>query len=167
MRKDTQALVDLTQDASVMKYYGMPSFSSKNEAIAEINWFTNLFLRGEGIRWVITFQGQREYIGDIGYFKYEPIHLRAEIGFKIAQKYWRQGLMSETLGPILQYGFTEMQLNRIEAMVELENVACIGLLEKVGFIKEGVLREYEHGAHGYVDLIMMALLRKDWSVITK
>jgi [ribosomal protein S5]-alanine N-acetyltransferase len=65
------------------------------------------------------------------------------------------------LGQVLEYGFTVMQLNRIEAVVDPANAACLGLLRKVGFIEEGLLREYEHETKGYVDLVMLSLLKKD------
>ncbi len=69
--------------------------------------------------------------------------------------------MTEALEQVLKYGFTVMQLNRIEAVVDPENTTCLCLLKKAGFIEEGTLREYEHEAKGYVDVVMLSLLKND------
>lgn len=161
LRRDAPVLLKVTQDETVMQYYGMSAFRRKAEALGEINWANQLFVRAEGIRWVITEQGGDQYIGDIGFHNYVAAHARAEIGFKLARAYWQQGLMMEALAPVLDYGFTVMQFNRIEAVVDPKNAACLGLLRKAGFTAEGLLREYEHEAQGYVDLLMLALLKKD------
>ena len=163
-QRDAGALLKVTQDEAVMKYYGMPAFRSLAEALSEIDWFNKLFVRAEGIRWVMTEQGAGQYIGDIGFHNYVPAHARAEIGFKLAAAHWRQGIMAEALRPVLEYGFTVMQLNRIEAIVDPENVACLSLLRRAGFLEEGLLREYELEAKGYVDLVMLSLLKRDRTV---
>ena len=164
LQKDANILLKVTQDEAVMKYYGMPAFKSKAQAMGEINWFTKIFVHAEGIRWVITAQGVGQYIGDIGFHNYVSAHSRAEIGFKLAQAYWHQGIMAEALEQVLEYGFAVMRLNRIEALVDPENAACLSLLRKAGFAEEGLLREYEHEAKGYVDLVMLSLLKRDRKV---
>ena len=71
--------------------------------------------------------------------------------------------MTEALSAILKFGFDELELNRIEAVVLPENTASIQMLEKLGFRKEGLLEEYEKwGNKGFVDLCMCAILRKDF-----
>ncbi len=161
LQKDAIALLEVTQDETVMKYYGMAPFRSKAEALAEISWFNKIFTQAEGIRWVITEKGVGNYIGDIGFHNYAKAHSRSEIGFKLTKIFWNKGIMTETLEQVLEYGFLVMQLNRIEAVADPENAACLCLLKKAGFVEEGTLREYEHEAKGYVDLVMLSLLKKD------
>ncbi len=161
LQRDARALLKVSQDEAVMKYYGMPAFRSLAEALGEIEWFNKLLVRAAGIRWVITEQGAGPYIGDIGFHNHVRAHARAEIGFKLAQAHWRQGIMAEALRPVLEYGFSAMQLNRIEAIVDPENIPCLGLLRKAGFSEEGLLRQYEREAKGYVDLVMLSLLKRD------
>ena len=72
--------------------------------------------------------------------------------------------MTEALSAIIDFGFGEIELNRLEAVVMPENTASIKMLEKLGFRKEGLLEEYEKwGSKGFVDLCMFAMLRKVWS----
>ena len=72
--------------------------------------------------------------------------------------------MTEALSAVINFGFDEMELNRIEAVVMPENASSIKMLDKLGFRKEGLLEEYEKwGNKGFVDLCMFAMLRKVWS----
>jgi [ribosomal protein S5]-alanine N-acetyltransferase len=164
LQKDAGPLLEVSRNDAVMQYYGMSSFKSKVEALAEIAWFNRIFACAQGIRWVITEQGGGQYIGDIGFSNHVSAHSRAEIGFKLAHSHWRKGIMAEALEPVLEYGFTEMQLNRTEAVVDPGNTACLSLLKRAGFVQEGLLREYEHEAKGYVDLVMLSLLKRDRQV---
>jgi len=161
LKKDAAALLEVTQDEDVMRYYGMDAYKSKAEAVEEINWFKGIFTRGEGIRWIITERGKERYIGDIGFHDHQTVHSRAEIGFKLARAYWNRGLMSEALVAVLEYGFTQMRLNRVQAVVDPQNAACLSVLRKAGFVKEGLLRDYEHESGGFVDLVMLSLLKRD------
>ena len=71
--------------------------------------------------------------------------------------------MTESLSAMIGFGFVELELNRIEAVIMPDNTASINLLEKLGFRKEGLLAEYEKwGSKGFVDLYMFAILRRDW-----
>jgi len=163
-QRDIDALLDMSQDDEVMKYYGMSPFKSKAEAVAEMNWFNKIFAQGEGIRWIITEQSEGKFIGDIGFHNFEPAHSRAEIGFKLARAYWQRGFMTEALEKVLEYGFAVMQLNRIQAVVDPKNAACLGTLKKVNFREEGLLRDYEHEPGGFVDLVMLSLLKREYRI---
>jgi len=167
LNRDANALMEATWDEAVMQYYGMVAFGSKAEALEEIDWFNQIFTRAEGIRWVITEKGEDIYIGDIGFHNYVKTHSRAEIGFKLTRGSWHNGIMSEALAPVLNYGFMAMQLNRIEAVVDPENAACLCMLKRAGFATEGILREYESEAKGYVDLVMLSLFKKERQALFK
>lgn len=69
--------------------------------------------------------------------------------------------MSEALKRVLDFGFGTMQLNRIEALVFAQNIPSHRLLKKLGFKREGVLREYEFVKERFVDLTMYSLLRRE------
>jgi len=160
--QDAPALLEITHDEEVMRYYGMEPFETLDDVLEEIAWGRDLFREGQGIRWAIALRTSDAYIGDLGLHNYSEQHARAEAGYKLARPYWRQGLMSEALGAVVDYGFDRMALNRIEALVDPRNTASWAMLEKLGFRREGVLRDYEHERSGYVDLAMYSLLRREW-----
>jgi ribosomal-protein-alanine N-acetyltransferase len=71
--------------------------------------------------------------------------------------------MTEALRSIIGWGFHSLKLNRIEAMVMIENIASIKLLEKSGFLEEGILREYGFWKGKFHDLRLFSLLKKDYT----
>ena len=82
-------------------------------------------------------------IGGCGFHTWVPDHRRAEIGYGLHSDVYKQkGLMTEALLPILKYGFEEMNLHRIEALVAEWNTASVKLLTNFGFRQEGVLRQH-------------------------
>ena len=62
---------------------------------------------------------------------------RAEVWYKIHSAYWNKGIATEVLTRMINYGFDELNLHRIQAGVALGNIGSIKVLEKVGFIREG------------------------------
>ena len=70
--------------------------------------------------------------------------------------------MTEALSSVLASGYEVMELNRVEALVDPRNEASLRLLLKLGFTREGVLREYEYEKGAFIDLVMMSLLRREW-----
>ena len=161
--EDAPDLLAIHRDVEAMQYYGMGIFSTIDQARLEIDALRALFRESGGLRWVITAAPQTDFIGDIGFHNVSSRHARAEIGYKLSRRLWRQGIMSEALCQVLRYGFEKMGLNRIEAVVGPRNTASLALLTKAGFTQEGVLREYEAERDGFVDLAMASLLRREWS----
>ena len=161
-QEDAQHFFLVAQDEDVMRYFGVEPYKSVERALDAISWQQRVWAEGSGIRWVITEPGRDTYIGDVGYFKYERQHRRAEVGYLLSRAYWRRGLMTEAMTAVLDYGFVSMDLNRVEALVDPRNAASVGLLDKLGFIREGLLREYEFERGAYVNLYMVSLLRREW-----
>ncbi|MDE5737339.1 MAG: GNAT family N-acetyltransferase, partial [Oscillospiraceae bacterium] len=77
------------------------------------------------------------------------------------RNYWNRGFMTEALEMILKFIFINSEINRIEAFVEIPNVASQKLLQKLGFTKEGTLRQYEKCRGNLIDIIIYGYLRKD------
>jgi ribosomal-protein-alanine N-acetyltransferase len=90
------------------------------------------------------------------------VHQRAEIGYDLEKASWKQGIMTEALRAMLQYGFGQMGLNRVEALVYVENEASIHLLERLGFQKEGLLRQYFRRGDTHYDHWLLSLLKAEW-----
>ncbi len=161
---DIDALFSVGSDEEVMRYWGQIPYATRQQSVSEIEWFKKIFSEKQGIRWVITERDSDIYIGDIGYYKWEAKHRRAEIGYKLDKRHWNKGYMSEALIEVLRHGFTVMDLNRVEALVDPRNPPSIRVLEKRGFKREGVLRDYEIEYGTPIDLITLSLLRREWEI---
>ncbi len=159
---DVQPLLKISQDEEVMLYFGSEPFKEEKQAKEEIDWYLKIWKEKTGTRWVVSLKETGELIGEIGFFDYDKKHRKAEIGYKLASEHWRKGYMSEAMRAVLDYIYSETDINRTEALVDPRNPASFLLLEKHGFQKEGVLRDYEFERGAYVDLIMLSVLRREW-----
>lgn len=106
-------------------------------------------------------------IGKCGYHTWYPEHARAEIGYGLfADSDKNKGFMKEAFLPVLRYGFTEMQLNRVEALISPANEPSQRLVLAHGFREEGRLREH-YCKNGHLeDSIVFALLKKEFNIIS-
>ena len=161
---DSSALFKVLADQEVTEFYDDDALVDISQASDQIEAWENGFKNKGCIRWGITRKNEDYLIGSCGFYGFHSWYRRASIGYELARNYWRQGIMTEALSAIIDFGFDKMELNRIEAVVMPENNASIKMLEKLGFHKEGLLEEYEMwGRKGFVDLCMFAMLRKSWA----
>ncbi|MBE0696431.1 MAG: GNAT family N-acetyltransferase [Anaerolineaceae bacterium] len=164
-RADNAALFGILSDDKVTRYYDDESFTDTGQAVHQIEAWEQGFANQRCIRWGIVRKGEHEIIGTCGFYGFHTRHKRASIGYELARAAWRQGFMTEALAAIMDYGFHEIGLNRIDAVVIPANTASIKLLEKLGFSNEGILKEYENwGKKGFVDLSMLSMLKKTWNL---
>lgn len=160
---DAPMLYTYWSDETVTKHMNIASFADVSEAEQMIGFLDGLRQEGKLIRWTIIRKRDGLILGSGGYNSLVSETLRGEIGYELGKEYWGQGLMAEALTAILSYGFTALQLNRVQALVETENTASQKLLVKLGFQQEGLLREYECFKDKAVDLLMYSLLRREFA----
>lgn len=116
------------------------------------------YLDGTGIRWGIALKGQPSLIGIIGFHSFTKEH-RGTLVYALNPQYWGKGLITGAIAAVIQYGFRELELNRIDAEVMPGNTASGRALKKNGFQEEGLLREWIHWNGKFYDVHMYALLR--------
>lgn len=142
IEEDSQKIFDFFSNENVTRFYGQDSFTSIEQAKQLIDLYANQYLEKRGIRWGIELKETKEIIGTIGFHAWSPKHKRAEIGYELQPVYWRKGYATEAVTKIFTYGFNEIGLTRVGAVVFIENDASNRLLTKLGFQKEGILRNY-------------------------
>ena len=160
---DAGSLLKYLSDKEVMNYVGLEPFKSIEDSLDEISWYQSILEKKTGIRWGITLKNQGEVIGSCGFLNWVARHYRSEIGFELSKDYWGKGIASEALKAVIQYGFEEMNLQRIEALIEPPNIPSQKLVEKHGFIREGLLRNYEFTCGKFDDLYMYSLLKQEFN----
>lgn len=102
-----------------------------------------------------------DFIGIFGLKLGTEKYRRGEVWYKIHPNYWSQGIASEVLARIIDYGFDELNLHRIEAGCAVENVGSIKVLEKVGMIREGRGRQILPLKSGWSDNFEYSILETD------
>lgn len=165
---DAVAIFHYLSDPEVTRYLDTQPHQSLEQTRRLVDFLISLFEKGEGFRWGIVKKtrgtGDEDVvIGTCGFHAWAKLHARAEIGYELAQAYWGQGLMAEAIKAILDFGFENMDLNRIEAMVLAGNTASAKFLEKQGFHLEGLLQEYEFVQDEFKDVQLFSLLRKNYA----
>ncbi|MBS4176505.1 GNAT family N-acetyltransferase [Lederbergia citrea] len=167
VKGDAHSILRYLSDKEVMKYYGLEPYKTINDALDEISWYQSILNEKTGIRWGITIKGEDEVIGSCGFLKMIPQHYRTEIGYELNKSYWGQGIASEAMEAVIRYGFEHLKLQRIEALIEPPNIPSYKLAEKQGFIREGLLRNYEFTRGKFDDLYMYSLLKQDFEKLEK
>lgn len=162
LEKDKQPMYDIHTDPEVMRYYGVKPYDSMEKVQKHIDWLLKLHREEIGLRWVITLRDEDEYIGDVGFYDYEKKHSKAEIGYILGRQYWGKGIMTEAIRAALAYGYTQLNLNRVQALIDPRNEASMHVAEKNGFKLEGTLRDYEYEYGAFIDLNMYSVLRREY-----
>lgn len=141
---DTQPFFDYySKDPEVTKYILATVPTSLEEANAEIQYCRNLFYHKRGVYWTLARRDNNQIVGSVGLYMNNHHH-RAEICYDLAKAYWRKGIMERVLRKVIDYAFDKLGVFRIEALTLKENAASIGILEKLGFIREGTLHKYRY-----------------------
>lgn len=160
--KDAENVFEIFSDTEVMRYYDLLPFKSMEEAHRQTRFFMQALADRTMIRWGIVLKENEKLVGTCGLFAFSDADKKAELGYELNRNYQRRGIMSEALPLVLDFAFSNSDINRIEAFIEIPNTASQLLAGKLGFIKEGEMRDYELCRGQLIDITLWALLRQDW-----
>ena len=118
------------------------------------------FQSGESANFAIVMRYSQELIGAIGLSINKRFN-RAELGYWVGKEYWNQGYCTEAAKAMLEYGFQELNLHKIYAHRITRNPASGKVIEKIGMIQEGVLREHVIKYDKYEDIISYSVLKSE------
>ncbi|HIF9210048.1 TPA: GNAT family N-acetyltransferase [Photobacterium damselae] len=115
------------------------------------------------VRLAICLNDSGEYIGNVYLTDIDHINKKSGIGIFIGEEsYQGKGYATEALKLILAHAFIDLGLERVESKQFLDNKASIKLHEKLGFKKEGVLRNYFYKNGGYKNVSVMSVLKEEY-----
>jgi RimJ/RimL family protein N-acetyltransferase len=160
--EDVDDVYTIYSDPEVMRYWSTPPLADRTAASKLVSEIQESFKRRELLKWGIALRKDDTLIGSVTLFHPDFTHRRAEIGYALGRAHWGQGYMLETLKAVLTYAFEVLEFHRIEADVDPRNVASIRTLERLGFQREGYLRERWQVNGEIQDALFYGLLRPDW-----
>lgn len=158
---DLDVMHRLQSDPEVTRYFGRGPLT-REQAKERVDQAIEGVRAGTSIRWGLTLPGTDELAGTAALWRWNKEHRWAEIGYELAPEHWGKGLMPEALRAIFRYGFEEMGLHRVEANLAPDNVASRRVLEKLGFVREGLFRENWYHEGQFTDTATYGLLRRDF-----
>lgn len=112
--------------------------------------------------WGICLKPDPTVISTCGFELYFEEHKRAEIGFAFSKSVWGQGIATEAVSTLIKHGFETYNFNRIEAISNPKSIASQRVLEKCGFTKEGLLKEYIWSREEPKDVYLYRILKSDF-----
>jgi len=133
---DCEDILFLRSDITINKFIERPeSRKTKNtsDAIKYIKELNEYIENNKSIAWGITLKDNPKIIGTICLWNFSQNNKTAEVGYDLDPKFHRKGIMSEALKMIIDFGFKELKLDKIEAFTHIENENSKRLLEKNGF----------------------------------
>ena len=161
---DLPSLLEVNSNEEVTALLPYATWASLADAASWYQRMAGIQATGLALQFVIVSRATGFAIGTCLLFRFEEGSARAELGYVLGRTHWGQGLMQEALGALLDCAFGRMGLRRIEAEVDTRNSPSARLLRRLGFTKEGVLRQRWVAKGQARDVEMYGLLGDEWPV---
>ncbi len=104
-----------------------------------------------------------EFAGLAGFKDIDPVNHKAEIGYWLAENMQGKGIMTRTVKKLIDFGFRNLKLNRIQIKVAGGNLKSIAIPVRLGLVREGSERNGEFHTDRYFDLEVFSILRNEWA----
>jgi len=158
--EDANEVFELRSNPETMKYIPRPLVKNTEDALEHIAMIDDKIETNMGINWGITFKDNSKLLGIIGYYRMQPDNYRAEIGYILLPEYHGKGIIPEAVNRLIRYGFDDLKLHSIEAVIDPENLASEKVLQKCGFVKEAHFKESSFYEGRFMDKVIYSLLDK-------
>ena len=159
---DALALYAIHSDPQVMRYWSYPAWTQLAQAQAKVEEIIRQRREQDILVWAIAERSSDLLIGTVAVFAFNREQGRAEIGYSLHTDWQGRGLASEALQLVLGYVLEELGLRRIEADIDPRNLRSCRLVEKFGFVREGLLRQRWLVNGELCDSVIYGLLAQDF-----
>lgn len=156
--EDVKEVFELRSNPETMKYIPRPLVKNDEEALAHIALLDQNIDNNTGINWGITIKDDPKLLGIIGFYRMQPENYRSEIGYMLLPEFHGKGIVPEAVKRLIEYGFKDLKLHSIEAVIAPENIASEKVLQKCGFVKEAHFKESEFYNGKFLDKVIYSLL---------
>jgi RimJ/RimL family protein N-acetyltransferase len=159
---DANALFALHSNATVLRYWDAPLWSERLRAERFITACREIAEAGTGTRLAVDRVSDGAFIGWCSLTRWNPDYRSASMGYCLDDAAWGHGYATEAARALLQWAFDTLEMNRVQAETDTRNAASARVLEKLGFVREGTLRE-DCVVNGEVsDSWVYGLIRREW-----
>lgn len=162
VEQDVADLFAIFSDPQVMRYWSSTPWADEAAGLEMVESVQREFVAGSLYQWGVARRDDDRIIGTCTLVGIDVQNRRAEIGFALRRDHWGSGYMLEATCALLRFAFDELALHRVEADVDPRNDASIRLLERLGFQREGYLRERWLVGEEINDTLFYGLLKREW-----
>ena len=159
---DAEDLYEYSRDPAVAKHVLWDAHTSIHQTRAYIRYLIRQYKNGQPSSFVISITETGKVVGTIGFMWIQQENRSAEVGYSLSRAYWNQGIMTEALTALLDFGFLKLNLNRIEAQHESDNPASGRVMAKAGMSFEGRLRQRIYNKGRFADVDLYSILRQEY-----
>ena len=145
----------------VWKYSTFIPIKEKAKAKILLENLMNEGAKGNYVFCALYKKDTKEFIGEAGIIGYAPHANRCVIGYNLLPQYWNQGFATEITKHLVKYSFEFLDVERIEALALEINTASCRVLEKSGFLLDGVLRNFNMCETGYRNVCYYGIISSD------
>ncbi|MFK7765858.1 MAG: GNAT family N-acetyltransferase [Mariniblastus sp.] len=159
---DTQSIFEIYSDPLVAKFYDFEPYQSLVQTRDLINRFTSWFQHDQAVRWAMIRKDTDQLIGTCCFDAFHVSYRSANLGYNMRSDQWGNGFATEGAKAIVDFAFANGlvgPLNRIQAITDPRNAASEQVLMRLGFGKEGLMRQYGFWKGEYHDMHLFSLLK--------
>ena len=149
-------------DAEVSKFLSWDSHKDVMVTKSLLDYWISEYSDDKTYHWAIELKELKEVIGDIKAYNLKDKRSSCEVGYCLSRQFWNKGIMSEALNSVIKYLFEEINLNRIVAMHNTENIASGKVMIKNNMKYKGTLKQVGKLNGSFYDLNLYSILKSEW-----
>ncbi|MEM6794531.1 MAG: GNAT family protein [Acidobacteriota bacterium] len=160
--RDVEDLLTMWGDPETMRFMSGDPLKDRQEGLRFIEDIRTSVRARTLYQWGFALAEDDRVVGTCTLASLDWRHLTCEIGFALAPAHRRRGLTSRAVARVLEHAFSDLGMRRVEADVDPRNTPSLRLLERQGFVREGLLRARYLEADEVQDALMLGLLAEEW-----
>ncbi|WP_088809218.1 MULTISPECIES: GNAT family N-acetyltransferase [unclassified Listeria] len=161
---DIQPLFELKSSAIVAKYTGIPLDKSLEDTKTFIKKIKTNIAQNKSVYWVIEDKKTHTFLGTICLWNISLEEESADVGYELLPAFWKQKIMTEVLTVVMDYAFNVIRFKQLYAVTNPHNTASIRLLERLDFVRNDDLNDFDLSESGEkIPLVFYIATKKDRS----
>lgn len=156
--EDVEPLFRLRNDERTMEYLSRKRATTRSDVEELMVRMEEERITAKSLSWMLCRKEDAVMVGTIGLYRIKAEHHGTEVGYLLSPEHWGRGLMQEALNAVTAYGLGPLGFHRMEAITDPRNGRSRALLERCGYVLEGIHRENYHVEGRYMDSAVYARL---------
>lgn len=161
-KEDANDIFEYAKNENTAQFLPWYSHRVKQDSVKFVDSVLENYSKGYVAPWGVELKKNNKIIGTAGFTNVNVVNNSAEFGFVISEGYRNKGFATEAAKIVLEYGFTELDIHRIEAHCDERNEASSRVLTKIGMKYEGTLRDRYFLKDKYVSVKMFSMLDSEF-----